>query len=490
MILLEDFVAIASMGTDQAAMYIDGAMTGHVGRAATSVVDKATGEVLGHAAAATEADVGLAVRGSRRSQPDWAATPGTERAAIMRRAAQLLEQERDRFIDMLIRESGSTRVKATGELDASVVELYQAADLATLPCAEVVPSARPGRLNIIERRPVGVVGLITAWNAPLHIALRVLAPAVGLGNAVILKPAPQTPLVGGLMLAPILAEAGVPAGVVQVLPGDIAGAALVAHPGVEMIHFTGSEATGRKINSAAAAHLKRVALELGGNNATVVLDDADLEECARLGAAASFGHQGQVCIATSRHVVIASVADRYTALLAEHARALRVGDPHTGEVDMGPLVSVGQVDRAMLLLDRTVEDGGRIIEGGTSDGPFMRPTVVTSVRPGMPLHDEETFAPIAPVIVVDSEEEALEIVNGTRFALSAAVFSRDLDRAWSFADRIHAGMVHVNDMSALHESQVPFGGTGSSGVGERLGGRANVDLLTERRWTSLQRRVG
>jgi len=482
-------VTTAATHHHEPALYIDGELTSPPGRTSIAVLDKATGEMLGHAAAATEADVDTAVRGARRAQPGWGATPGTERAEILRRAAKLLEQDRDRFIDMLIRESGSTRAKATGELEASVLEFYQAADLATAPSAEVVPSARPGRVNLIERRPVGVVALITAWNAPLHIALRVLAPAIGLGNAVVLKPALQTPLVGGLMLAPILVQAGVPAGVVQILPGEAAGAALVAHPGVEMIHFTGSEATGRKINIAAAPQMKRVALELGGNNATVVLDDADLEEAARLGAAASFGHQGQVCIATSRHIVLATVAENYTALLAKHARAFRVGDPSAGDVDMGPLVSVEQVDRAMDLLARSIDKGGRVVEGGTRGGAFMRPTVVSQVRPGMPLHDEETFAPIAPVIVVETEDEAVEIVNGTRFALSAAVFSRDLDRAWNFADRIHAGMVHVNDMSALHESQVPFGGTGASGVGEWLGGRANVDLLTERRWTSLQRRV-
>lgn len=482
-------MSTASIESVQGAVYIDGVMSSLPDRINIAVTDKATGEVIGHAAAATTADVDRAVTGARRAQAVWAATPGVERAAVMRRAAQLLERDRDRFVDMLIRESGSTRDKATGEFDASVIEFYQAADLATAPSAEIVPSGKAGRLNIIERRPVGLIGLITAWNAPLHIALRVLAPAIGLGNAVILKPAPHTPLVGGLMLAPILEQAGVPAAVVQILPGDAAGAALVEHPGVNMIHFTGSEATGRKINVAAAAQMKRVALELGGNNATVVLDDADLAEAARLGAAASFGHQGQVCIATSRHIVLASVAQEYTALLAEHARALRVGDPSTGPVDMGPLVSVEQAERAMALVARSVQDGGQVVEGGTSDGAFMRPTVVTGIRPGMALHDEETFAPIAPVIVVETEAQALEIVNGTRFALSAAVFSSDLDRAWNFADQVHAGMVHVNDMSALHESQVPFGGTGNSGVGERLGGRANIDLLTERRWTSLQRRT-
>ncbi|MGE0780504.1 aldehyde dehydrogenase family protein [Mycolicibacterium sp.] len=472
----------------QRAVFIDGTFDRSDGEA-MAVTDKATGEVLGHAAVATAADVDRAVAGAVAAQADWYGMPATERAAILRRGGAILEREAGRFTDVLIREGGAVRAKAEGEIAASVIEFFQAAELATTPLGEVVPSGQRGRVNLVERRPVGVVGLITAWNAPVHIAMRVLAPAIALGNSVILKPAPETPFTGGLMLAEVLAEAGVPAGVVQVLTGGPAGPALVTHPGVDMIHFTGSEETGRRINVAAAPLLKRVALELGGNNATIVLADADVELAARCGAAASFGHQGQVCIATGRHIVLADIADDYVAALAEHARNLTVGDPFTTEVDLGPMVSQRQVDKAMAMLDSSVGHGARLVEGGTSDGVFLRPTVVDRVRPGMELHDEEIFAPIAPVTVVDSVDEALAIVNGTRFGLSTAVFSRDLDTAWAVADRVRSGMVHVNDGTALHESQVPFGGTAASGLGDDLGGRANIDLLTERRWTSLQRKT-
>ncbi len=470
-----------------AGLHLDGAAVEVGAREAIVVHDKSTGEVIGHAAQATLEDVDRAIGSARAAQAIWADTPGPQKASVLRKAAALLEAQRESFVEFLVRESGSTKANAEGEFNASVIEFYSAAELALAPNAEVVPSGQRGRVNLVERRPVGVLGLITAWNAPLHIAARVLAPALGLGNAVVLKPAPQTPLVGGLMLAPLLDEAGAPAGLVQVLPGDAAGPALVDHSGVDMVHFTGSERTGMRINIAAAQKMKRVALELGGNNATVVLADADLDLAARLGAQASFHHQGQVCIATSRHVVAREVADEYTRLLAEHARSRTVGNPAESDVDMGPLVSASEVERALGMVRATVDAGARVVEGGTAEGAFMRPTVVADVRPGMALHDEETFAPIAPVIVVDSEEEALEVVNSTRFALSAAVFSRDLDRAWRFADRVRAGMVHVNDMSALHETQVPFGGIGASGTGDRLGGRANIDLLTERRWLSLQR---
>lgn len=470
----------------QRTLFIDGEFVGSDGDI-SPVTDKASGAVIGESVVATDADVNRAVAGAVAAQREWHATPATERAAILRRGGAILERETHRFKDVLIREGGAVGPKAEGEIGASVIEFFQAAELATTPLGEIIPSGRRGRVNIVERRPVGVVGLITAWNAPVHIAMRVLAPAIALGNTVVLKPAPETPFTGGLMLAEVLAEAGLPAGVVQVLTGGPAGAGLVNHPQVDMIHFTGSEDTGRRINVAAAPLLKRVALELGGNNASVVLADADVELAARCGAASSFGHQGQVCIATGRHIVLADVAADYLAALSAEAAKLTVGDPYTAEVDLGPMLSQRQVDKAMAMVSSSVELGARVVEGGTADGVFLRPTVVDQVRPGMPLHDEEVFAPIAPVTVVDSVDEALKIVNGTRFGLSTSVFSRDLDKAWTVADQVRSGMVHVNDGTALHESQVPFGGTAASGLGDDLGGRANIDLLTERRWTSLQR---
>lgn len=472
--------------TLQRRLFIDGEFVGSDGDT-LPVTDKASGAVIGESVVATDRDVDRAVAGAVAAQREWYATPATERAAILRRGGAILERETGRFQDILIREGGAVGPKAHGEIGASVIEFFQAAELATTPLGEIIPSGQRGRVNIVERRPVGVVGLITAWNAPVHIAMRVLAPALALGNAVVLKPAPETPFTGGLMLAEVLAEAGLPSGVVQVLTGGPAGAALVTHPQVDMIHFTGSEDTGRRINVAAAPLLKRVALELGGNNASIVLADADVALAARCGAGSSFGHQGQVCIATGRHIVLADVAHEYIAALSAEAAKLTVGDPYTSQVDLGPMVSTRQVDKALAMVASSVDLGARVVQGGTADSVFLRPTVVDRVRPGMPLHDEEVFAPIAPVTVVDSVDEALKIVNGTRFGLSTSVFSRDLDKAWNVADRVRSGMVHVNDGTAMHESHVPFGGTAASGLGDDLGGRANIDLLTERRWTSLQR---
>ncbi|MGE0295804.1 aldehyde dehydrogenase family protein [Pseudonocardia sp.] len=435
---------------------------------------------------ATATDVDAAVARARSAQAAWAAIPGPERRLVLRRAARALEDRRDELVALVMAETGSVRAKAEGEVAASIEELHLAGALALHPSGELVPSARPGRTNIVERVPVGVVGLITGWNYPMHLGLRIAAPALALGNAVLVKPAPETPRSGGLAWADALTGAGSP---VAVLPGRTAGPALVGHAGVDMIHFTGSSATGHAVAAAAARTLQRVALELGGNNATVVLADADVELAAACGVAGTFVHQGQVCIATGRHIVVREVAEAYTAAVTLAAAALRVGDPLTEDVDLGPLISDAQARRAAELVDGSVARGATVVAGGAPDGRHFPATVVTGVRPGMPLFDAETFAPVVAITVAEDEDEAVALANRSEYGLSAAVFTRDLDRGWALARRIRAGMVHVNDMTALHEPQVPFGGIGASGLGERFGGLASLDLFTERRWISLQRSV-
>lgn len=435
---------------------------------------------------ATRADVDAAVTRVRTAQEVWAAAPGPERRLALRRAARALEDRRSELVALLMAETGSVRAKAEGEVEASIEELHLAGALALHPSGEIVPSARPGRTNVVERVPVGVVGLITGWNYPMHLGLRIAAPALALGNAVLVKPAPETPRSGGLAWADALAGAGLP---VEVLPGHTAGPALVEHLAVDMIHFTGSSATGHVVAATAARTLKRVALELGGNNATVVLADADVELAASCGTAGTFVHQGQVCIATGRHIVVREVAEAYTAAVTAAAAALRVGDPLSGEVDLGPLISDAQARRAAEMVAGSVVGGATVVQGGAPDGRFFPATVVTGVRPGMPLFDEETFAPVVAITIAEDEDEAVALANRTEYGLSAAVFTRDLDRGWAVARRIRAVMVHVNDMTALHEPQVPFGGIGASGLGERFGGLASLDLFTERHWISLQRSV-
>ncbi|MCO7192545.1 aldehyde dehydrogenase family protein [Pseudonocardia sp. McavD-2-B] len=437
---------------------------------------------------ATAADVERAVAAAVEAGRRWAATPAPERRDVLRRAAHGLQARREELVGLVTAETGSIRAKAEAEVADSIEELHAAAALALHPTAQVLPSAVPGRSNVVERVPVGVVGVITGWNFPMHLALRIAAPALALGNAVLVKPAPETPLSGGAGWADALTAAGLPDGLLGVLPGRAAGPALVGHANVDLIHFTGSTAVGREIARIAGGALKRVALELGGNNPAVVLADADLERTVPLTAGGTFVHQGQVCIATGRHIVVADVAEDYLARLAEHARGLRVGDPAIDPtVDLGPLISERQAERAQRLVADTVAQGAELLTGGTREGRYFPATVVAGVRPGMPLFEEETFAPVVAVTVAADTDEAVALANATEYGLSASVFTRDLERGRAVASRLRAGMVHVNDMTALNETHVPFGGVGASGVGQRFGGAANVELLTEQRWVSVRR---
>ncbi|WP_394828560.1 aldehyde dehydrogenase family protein [Pendulispora albinea] len=452
--------------------------------------EKATQRELGQQALATDRDLAAAVSFANGAQRKWAAAAYDVRAAVLRRVARLLEERTSEFADWIVRETGSIRGKAHHEIHASLHELQEAAALCSAPRAEVLPSRNTGKLSIVERVPVGLVGIITPWNFPLLLALRAVAPAVALGNAVLLKPAELTPITGGYLLAELFEDAGLPAGVLQVLPGlgEEIGDALVRHPDVPMIHFTGSNDVGQRIGSVAGGLLKKIALELGGNNAFVVLDDADVDLASAVGAWSSFHYQGQTCITAGRHIVMRAVAEPYTAALVARTRAIAVGDPSSSDkVGLGPMINEVQRDRALKLVAESVVQGATIAEGGTYDGLFVRPTVLTGVTPTMPIYTEEVFGPVAPVVVVDTEAEALALTNGTRYGLTNAVFTGDVMRGLAFAEQVRSGMVHVNDATCLDEAHVPFGGTGASGMGGRSGGAANLDEFTERRWIGVQR---
>lgn len=469
-------------------LFVDGAFVAPADGGTAAVVEKATGTELGRAGVAGPDDVDRAVEAADRAQPGWAATPFDQRAGLLRQVARAIEERADDVADWVVRETGSIRGKAQYEVHGAAAELYEAAGLASRATGEILPSADPDRLSLVQRVPVGVVGALTPWNFPLILGMRVLAPALALGNTVVLKTSPHTPVTGGLLVAELFAAAGAPAGIVNVLMGEKdAGEHLVAHPLVRMVHFTGSTDTGSVIAETAGRLLKKASMELGGNNALVVLDDADLDAASMVGAWSSYHYQGQTCITASRHIVMSSVAGEYQRLLAERAAGIVLGDPATDEVGLGPMISAAQRDRAHGILTSSVDAGATVVEGGTYDGLFYRPSVVADVRPGMELYDREIFAPIAPITVVDTEEEALRLVNDTRYGLVNGVLSGSMERGLAFAERVRSGMVHVNDTTCLDEAHVPFGGTGASGVGGRAGGEANLEEFTERRWIGIQR---
>jgi benzaldehyde dehydrogenase (NAD) len=469
-------------------IFVDGAFRRPNGGSRIEVLEKAAGTLLGVAGLASLDDLDEAITNSTRAQAEWAVQPYNVRANLLRRVAVILGESAGDFAELIQRETGSIRGKAEFEVGLATDELLAAASLASRPTGEVLASNDPNRFSVAERIPVGVVALITPWNFPLVLAMRVIAPALALGNSVVLKPSPETPFAGGLAIADLFQRAGAPSGLFQVISGDQdVSEALVAHKGVNMVHFTGSTAVGAKIAEVAGRQLKKASLELGGNNSLTVLDDANLDTASMIGAWSTFHFEGQTCITAGRHLVQHAVFDEYVQKLAARARAITVGDPFRQAVGLGSMINQRQTDRAIRILQESVDMGATIVEGGTVDGLFFRPTVVTDITVDMPLWKEEIFAPIAPVMSVGSDDEAIALVNGTEYGLVNSVLTGDEGRGQVFARRVRSGMVHINDATPLDEATAPFGGLGLSGLGGRIGGDANLDEFTERRWISTQR---
>jgi len=449
--------------------------------------EPATGRPLLSVTRSTTDDVKRAAATAAAAQPAWAETSYQERARVLRRAADIYEAHRDEFGTWTQRETGAVHGKMHHEQNFTIGELHAAATMPYQPYGSLVPTVVPGRLSMVRRVPVGVIGAITPWNSPSVLGMRVVAPALALGNAVVLKPDPQTPVAGGAMFESVFREAGLPEGLLQlVIGGADVGEAIVTDPNVTRISFTGSTAAGRRVGELAGRLLKRVSLELGGNNAFVVLDDADLEAAASAGAFASFQFQGQVCFATGRHIVHRSVAGEYVALLAEKAARLKLGDPFREAVDLGPIVNQKQLERVDGIVRRSVEGGARLVVGGTHDGLFYRPTVLADVSTDLPAWTDEIFGPVAPVVVFDTEEEALALANDSEYGLTGAVYSRSISRGLALAQRFRSGMVHVNDQTVNDEATIPFGGMGASGNGSRFGGAANWDEFAEWQWVTVR----
>ncbi len=451
------------------------------------VVEPATGAELGRLGLADADDVKRAAARAAEAQAAWAATSYEERAAVLRRAGDLWERHAADVREWLVREAGSVPAKAEVETHTAAQECYEAAALASRPYGELLPSAQP-RLSLARRVPVGVVGVIAPFNFPLILSIRSVAPALALGNAVLLKPDPRTAVCGGVALARVFEEAGLPPGLLHVLPGGAdVGEAVVTDRHVRVISFTGSTAAGRRVGELAARHLKRAHLELGGNSALVVLDDVDLDRAVSAGAWGSFLHQGQICMATGRHLVHRSRYEEYVARLAAKAEALPVGDPATEQVALGPVIDAGQRDKIHALVTSTVAGGARLAAGGRYQGLFYRPTVLADVTPDLPAYAQEVFGPVAPVLAFDTLEEAAALAADSEYGLSLGILTRDVMKGLALADRIPTGIVHINDQTVSDEAVAPFGGVRASGTGARFGGaQANVEAFTETRWVTVR----
>lgn len=447
------------------------------------VHDAATGEVIAVTAVADEHDVARAAAAAAAAQPAWAATSFRERAAVLLRAAETLQALDADTLRLMQREEGAIAAKIAVEIAKSVEELHAAAGLLDHPIGELLPDEDPAVLSMAQRVPVGVVGVIAPWNAPLLLAMRSLAPALALGNAVVLKPDAKTAISGGAVIARVFAEAGLPEGVLQlVVGGPATGEAVVRSPHVDVISFTGSSQAGRRVGEVAGSLLKRVVLELGGNNALIVLEDADLDAAVRAAQFGSFLHQGQICMATGRHLVHEAIAEEYLSRLVEAARAMTVGDPTRPEVRLGPLITVGQAERVQRIVDDSVAAGAVLLAGGSHDGPFYPATVLDRVGPGIAAFDSEIFGPVIPVTRFADDDEAVQLANASEYGLSAAVHTADLGRGLAIARRLRTGMVHVNGDTIADAAYVPMGGRGLSGNGGRYGGHWNLDEFTAWQW--------
>lgn len=449
--------------------------------------DPWSGDVLVKIPQAGEDDLNQAYEAAQQAQRDWAAQPPMERATVMREAAEVMGQRKDEITDWLIHETGGTIAKA--ELEWSLVRsvMWEAASMPHHVEGRIMPSDIPGKESRVYREPVGVVAVISPWNFPMQLSNRSVAPALAVGNAVVLKPAGDTPVTGGLLLARIFEEAGLPPGLLSVVVGsgsDI-GDAIVAHDVPRVVSFTGSSPVGKGIAEKAA--LKHLALELGGNGPLVVLDDADLDLAASAAVFGSFFHQGQICMIANRIIVDTAVHDDFLQLFLDKVKALQVGDPSKPETHLGPVINSSQLEGIQDKVRRAQESGAQVLTGGEPFGPagLALPPHVLAGGNDVATAQEEVFGPVITVIRASGEDDALRIANDTEYGLSSAVFSRDVDRAVRFARRVDAGMTHVNDSPVNDDTNTAFGGEKASGIG-RFGGQWAIDEFTTDHWVSVQ----
>jgi acyl-CoA reductase-like NAD-dependent aldehyde dehydrogenase len=478
------------MTTTEYRHFIGGDWTGSSGGTTYEDLDPWSGQVVAKVAAGTREDARRAVEAAQAAFPAWSQTPPAERQRIFLAAADILERRRDEVVGLLARETGATFGFGMFQMGFVPGLLRQAAGLAYSPIGQILPSDLPGAMAMGLRRPVGVVGAISPWNAALILSARSIAAPLALGNTVVAKPSEESPYVGGLLWGEIFAEAGMPDGVLNIVthaPGQAGPIAdeLVENPAVRRINFTGSTATGRKVAEAAGRHLKRVLLELGGYNPLIVLDDADLDYAVDASAFGAFLHQGQICMSARRLLVDRRVADDFVGRLAAKTAGLKAGDPSEPDTIIGPLINQRALDTVAGRVQEAVAKGAKLLAGGERVGRCFQATLLADVPADAELARVETFGPVATVELVDGPDAAVARANDTPYGLAAGILTGDSDRGLALADRLEAGIVHVNDQPVHDEPQMPFGGVKDSGWG-RFGGEAAVDEFTDLKWVTVQ----
>jgi benzaldehyde dehydrogenase (NAD) len=456
-------------------------------------VNPVTGEVASTAKAMTASDITAIADRAADAFPVWAAMGPNARRAVLVKAAAALEARADAFVEAMMGEIGATKGWVLFNLGLAAGMVREAAAITTQISGEVIPSDKPGCLAMALKEPVGVILGIAPWNAPIILGVRAIAVPLACGNSVILKASENCPRTHELIVE-AFAEAGFPDGVVNVVTnapadaGDVVGA-LIDHPAVKRINFTGSTAVGKIIAKRAAEHLKPVLLELGGKAPLIVLEDADLDEAVKAAAFGAFMNQGQICMSTERIIVVEAVADAFAEKFATKAKTMATGDPREGKTPLGAVVDRKTVDHVNALIDDAIANGATLLSGGKADSVLMPATVVDGVTDAMNIYRDESFGPIVAMIRARDEADAIRIANDSQYGLSASVFTRDTARGLGVARQIQSGICHVNGPTVHDEAQMPFGGVGASGYG-RFGGKAGIDSFTELRWITIETQPG
>jgi acyl-CoA reductase-like NAD-dependent aldehyde dehydrogenase len=448
-----------------------------------------TADLATRAAAAAPADCKAACDAAAAAFGAWAETGPNARRALLNKAADVMQARAEEFVDAMMGEIGATRGWAMFNIFLASSMLREAAAITTQISGEVIPSDHPSRLCMAVRQPVGVVVGIAPWNAPVILGVRAVATPLACGNTVVLKASEQCPRTHWL-IGSVLREAGLPAGVINVVtnaPTDAPGVveALIEHPAVRRINFTGSTKVGRIIAGIAAKHLKPVLLELGGKSPMVVLKDADLDEAVAAAGFGAFMNQGQICMSTERIVVVPEIADAFVAKFAEKARTLKAGDPVEGKTPLGAIVNAEAAAHIRALVEDALGKNAAMPAGGPGEGLIMDATIIDKVTPAMRIYGEESFGPVTTVVRAKDEEDAIRIANDTEYGLSACVFTRDIARGLKVARQIQSGICHINSSTVQDEAQMPFGGVKSSGIG-RFGGKAGIAEFTDLRWITVE----
>ena len=450
-----------------------------------------SGEVFARLPSGKRRDARKACDAAAAAFPEWSHTPPAKRQRYLLRAADIFEERQQEILNIVAQETGAAFGFGMFQTDFVSGLLREAAAQVHAIGGEIIPADLPGAFFMAIRQPVGVVAGIAPWNAPLILSLRAVALPMACGNTTVLKPSAEAPVSGGIVFAEVFEEAGFPKGVFNVVTngpgfsGEV-GDELIEHPKVQRLSFTGSSEVGRQIAEKAARHLKKVTLELGGNDPLIVLKDADVDYAVNAATFGRFNHQGQICMSSKRIIVERPLAAHFTKKFVEKARTLKVGDPQDPDTIVGPLINQVQVDKLHKQVQEAIKQGAKLVCGGKYDRLCYYPTVLTNVAPSMNIAREETFGPVAPIIVVEDADEAVRVANDSRFGLSAGVITGDFQKGLEIAERLESGMVHINDSSLHDEPQVPFGGMKESGYG-RHGGRAAIEEFTELRWISIQR---